>query len=184
MAAPSHPAPVQIVQLHLPLDDDPASSAAPTPVVTQRPPDHGPPLPNRFLPPEHVASGSQKGRAEFEARQLVALGRTSSLYHVHERAVAPWLDASRQQGSLAAKARLQEMRDEVDDLSLLFSAQASERAFQAAFAPLKAASREEEACAALEALQALLRVPPNLRQIEVDAWKPLRPANSPRSRHT
>ena len=61
------------------------------------------------------------------------------------------------------------MRDEVDDLSLLFSAQASERAFQAAFAPLKAASREEEACAALEALQALLRVPPNLRQIEVDA---------------
>ena len=44
-----------------------------------------------------------QGRAEFEARQLVALGRTSSLYHVHERAVAPWLDASRQQGSLAAR---------------------------------------------------------------------------------
>jgi len=92
-------------------------------------------LPNRFLPPDNMACGTRKGRAEFERRQLIATGRVSSLYGVHQKIVPPQntVFASRQPGYHAAVIKRQAMREEADELSQLFDAQASERAFLAAF---------------------------------------------------
>lgn len=129
------------------------------------------PLPNRLLPPEHFASGSRKGRAEFERRQLIATGRVSSLHGVHQKVVPPQnsLFASRQPGYQAAVAKREAMREEADGLSQLFDAQVSERTFLAAFAVLKVAKVEEQACAAIEGIEAVCRVPPNLRLIDAAA---------------
>ena len=51
--------------------------------------------------------------------------------------------ASRQTGYQAAIAKREAFREEADELSQLFDAQVSERTFNAAFAPLKAAKVEE-----------------------------------------
>jgi hypothetical protein len=129
------------------------------------------PLPNRLLPPEHFASSSRKGRAEFERRQLIATGRVSSLHGVHQKVIPPQnsLFASRQPGYQAAVAKREAMREEADELSQLFDAQVSERTFLAAFAVLKVAKVEEQACAAIEGIEAVCRVPPNLRLIDAAA---------------
>ena len=128
-------------------------------------------LPNRLLPPEHFAYGSRKGRAEFERRQLIATGRVSSLHGAHEKAIPPQNSAfaSRQTGYQAAIAKREAFREEADELSQLFDAQVSERTFNAAFAPLKAAKVEEQACAAIEGIEAVLRVPPHLQKIDAAA---------------
>ena len=128
-------------------------------------------LPNRFLPPDNMACGTRKGRAEFERRQLIATGRVSSLYGVHQKVVPPQntVFASQQPGYHAAAIKRQAMREEADELSQLFDAQASERAFLAAFALLKAARVEHEACAAIEGIEAVCRVPPNLLLIDAAA---------------
>ena len=129
------------------------------------------PLPNRLLPPEHFAYGSRKGRAEFERRQLIATGRVSSLHGVHQKVIPPQnsLFASRQPGYQAAVAKREAMREEADELSQLFDAQVSERTFLVAFALLKAAKVEDQACAAIEGMEAVCRVPPNLRLIDAAA---------------
>ena len=129
------------------------------------------PLPNRLLPPEHFAYGSRKGRADFERRQLIATGKVSSLHGVHQKAVPPQntVFGSRQPGYQAAVAKREAMKEEADELSQLFDAQVSERTFLAAFAVLKVAKVEEQACAAIEGIEAVCRVPPNLRLIDAAA---------------
>ena len=167
----SGPGTVEIIPLRLPEMETPRPlddwSAGPSAGPSWRDPrlnDQGR-LPNRLLPPEHFAYGSRKGRAEFERRQLIATGRVSSLHGAHEKAIPPQNSAfaSRQTGYQAAIAKREAFREEADELSQLFDAQVSERTFNAAFAPLKAAKVEEQACAAIEGIEAVLRVPPHLQ---------------------
>ena len=173
----SGPGMVEIIPLRFPemetprpLNDWSAGSAAGPSWRDPRLNDQGR-LPNRLLPPEHFAYGSRKGRAEFERRQLIATGRVSSLHGVHEKTIPPQNSAfaSRQTGYQAAVAKREAFREEADELSQLFDAQVSERTFLAAFAPLKAAKVEEQACAAIEGIEAVFRVPPHLHLIDAAA---------------
>ena len=165
---------VEIIPLQLPeleAPDDPESTTSAAGPSWRDPRLNDMPLPNRLLPPERFAYGSRKGRAEYEARQMVAAGRLSSMHGVHGKVVPPTnsLFSSRQPRHQAAVARREAAREEADALSQLFDAQASERAFSAAFALLQAARVECEACAAIDGIQAVCRVPPNLLLIDAAA---------------